>query len=98
MIAWDQYLHAELKSYLADEYLMDLLAFVTYPQIHVWALVGPSYLPLDFETASLEGVRHLARSLPPPESSSRQYLTIQGTTIYKGYYFDHREPLFSTCA
>jgi len=48
MIAWDQYLHAELKNYSADEYLTDLLAFVTYPHllwdwIHVWPLLGLSY-------------------------------------------------------
>lgn len=49
MMAWDQYLHAELKTYSADdEYLTDLLAFVTYPHlfwdwIHVWPLLGLSY-------------------------------------------------------
>jgi hypothetical protein len=48
MLAWDQYLHSELKSYSADEYLTDLLAFVTYPHllwdwIHVWPLLGLSY-------------------------------------------------------
>jgi hypothetical protein len=49
MLAWDQYLHAELKCYSADEYLTDLLAFVTYPHllwdwIHVWPLLGLSYI------------------------------------------------------
>jgi len=45
MRAWDQYLTTELKTYFADEYLTDLLTFVTYPHLlwdwmHMWPLLG----------------------------------------------------------
>lgn len=45
MHSWDQYLHAELKHYLANEHLAALLTFVTYPNplwdwLHVWPLLG----------------------------------------------------------
>ncbi|KAF8184234.1 hypothetical protein BJ912DRAFT_975450 [Pholiota molesta] len=50
MRAWDQYLHAELTHYFADDCLTALLTFVTYPNllwdwIHVWPLLGLAAQP-----------------------------------------------------
>lgn len=49
MTSLDQYHRSGLQAYLDDEYLTDLLTFVTYPNllwdwIHVWPLLG---LPQD---------------------------------------------------
>jgi len=45
MTSLDQYHRASLQGYLEDEYLTDLLTFVTFPTplwdwIHVWPLLG----------------------------------------------------------
>ncbi|KAF9476403.1 hypothetical protein BDN70DRAFT_882509 [Pholiota conissans] len=45
--SWDQYLLGQLNIYFVDECLLDLLTFVTYPNllwdwIHVWPLLGLS--------------------------------------------------------
>lgn len=45
MTSLDQYHRVGLQAYLEDEYLTDLLTFVTYPTplwdwIHVWPLLG----------------------------------------------------------
>jgi RecA/RadA recombinase len=74
MLSWDQYLHAELKNYSADEYLMDLLAFVTYPHllwdwIHVWPLLGLSHS----ETSEREGIDRRALHLTGLKQSFDAY-------------------------
>lgn len=44
MRSWDGYLQKEVQNYFADNFLIDLLTFVTYPGrlwdwIHVWPLL-----------------------------------------------------------
>jgi len=55
--SWDKYLHEEVKNYFVDNYMTDLLTFVTYPgllwdRIHIWPLLG---LPLS-ETDDREAI------------------------------------------
>jgi len=62
LIAWDHYLHAELKHYFADEYLTDLLVFATYPNLlldwlHMWPLLGlPQHETIEREERDRRGL------------------------------------------
>ncbi|KDR77817.1 hypothetical protein GALMADRAFT_245920 [Galerina marginata CBS 339.88] len=83
MLAWDQYLHAELKNYFADEYLTDLLTFVTYPHllwdwIHMWPLLGlPQEQTVEQEEIDRRGLHlmGLKQTFDPYRHMLSQFLT-----------------------
>jgi hypothetical protein len=83
MLAWDQYLHAELEKYFADEYLTDLLTFVTYPHllwdwIHMWPLLClPQEETIEREEIDRQGLHlmGLKQTFDPYRHMLSQFLT-----------------------
>ena len=83
MHAWDQYLHSELSKYFSDEYLTDLLTFVTYPHLlwdwlHVWPLLGvPVEESVEREEADKRGLylMGLKQIYDPYRHMMMQFLT-----------------------
>jgi len=86
MHSWDKYLQKEVRKYFVDDFLTDLLTFVTYPGrlwdwIHVWPLLGIPLSDTNEKEAIDRGSLHLMGLKPIYDPYRRmlfQFLTDRG--------------------